>query len=87
MTSLDTIEVSRVADLRANARSISAAIACVQDIMRLDNSARMNLPGSTTNNWSWRMGDNKVWAKLNKHTDEIQMWLKDYDRTQETTVI
>ena len=33
------------------------------------------------------MGDNKVWTKLNKHTDEIQMWLKDYDRTQETTIV
>lgn len=55
--------------------------------MRLDNSARMNLPGSTTNNWSWRMGDSKIWSKLNKHTEEIQQWLKDYDRTQETTVV
>lgn len=62
-------------------------LAFAQDILRLDNSARMNLPGSTTNNWSWRMGDSKVWAKLNKHTEEIQQWLKDYDRTQETTVV
>ena len=58
----------------------------VQDVLRLDNSARMNLPGSTTNNWSWRV-DEKVWKKLDKATPEIQQWLKDYDRTQETSVV
>ena len=32
------------------------AMVPMQDLLRLDNSARMNLPGSTENNWLWRMG-------------------------------
>lgn len=51
--------------------------------MRLDNSARMNLPGSTTNNWSWRVGEANVWKKLEKKGQQIKKWLEDYDRTAE----
>ena len=25
--------------------------------MRLDNSARMNFPGTTKDNWGWRIGE------------------------------
>lgn len=38
-----------------------------QDIMRLDNSARMNTPGSIQGNWIWRIGDETVWAGLTEH--------------------
>ncbi len=31
------------------------AIVPMQDLLRLGNDARMNLPGSTANNWQWRM--------------------------------
>jgi 4-alpha-glucanotransferase len=31
------------------------AIAPIQDLLSLDSSARMNLPGTTENNWRWRM--------------------------------
>lgn len=31
------------------------AIVPMQDLLRLGNEARMNLPGSTANNWQWRM--------------------------------
>ena len=51
--------------------------------MRLDNSARMNLPGSITNNWSWRVGEGNVWKKLGKQGAEIKRWLEDFDRTSE----
>ena len=35
-----------------------------QDVMRLDNTARMNTPGRAENNWMWRMGDSSVWQLL-----------------------
>lgn len=46
------------------------AIAPMQDLLRLGGDARMNLPGTTVNNWLWRMKDNAV-------TDELITWLKD----------
>ena len=27
----------------------------VQDVLSMESSARMNTPGTTTNNWSWRL--------------------------------
>lgn len=32
--------------------------------MRLDNTARMNTPGTAPGNWKWRMGDGGVWVGL-----------------------
>ena len=49
--------------------------------MRLDNTARMNFPGTTTNNWGWRVGETNIWGKLKKQGAEIKGWLEDYDRT------
>lgn len=43
------------------------ALAAAQDVMRLDNSARMNTPGVADGNWRWRMGDNGVWEGLWKN--------------------
>jgi 4-alpha-glucanotransferase len=37
------------------------AIVPMQDVLGLDNSARMNTPGSLDNNWTWRMSDEE-WA-------------------------
>ncbi|HAH61838.1 MAG TPA: 4-alpha-glucanotransferase, partial [Treponema sp.] len=31
------------------------AVIPMQDILRLDNGARMNVPSTTGMNWSWRM--------------------------------
>jgi 4-alpha-glucanotransferase len=36
----------------------------MQDVMRLDNTARMNTPGRAEDNWMWRMGDSGVWSRL-----------------------
>ncbi|MFN5752611.1 MAG: 4-alpha-glucanotransferase, partial [Pseudanabaena sp.] len=33
------------------------AIIPLQDVLGLDNSARMNVPGTATGNWGWRYGD------------------------------
>jgi 4-alpha-glucanotransferase len=35
----------------------NTAIAAMQDLLGLGSDARMNLPGSTENNWEWRMKD------------------------------
>jgi 4-alpha-glucanotransferase len=35
----------------------NTAIAAMQDLLGLGSDARMNLPGSTKNNWEWRMKD------------------------------
>lgn len=52
----------------------------MQDIMRLDNSARMNLPGSTVNNWTWRIGGPDVWQKLAPEAAALRELAGTYDR-------
>ena len=41
----------------------------IQDILSLDDSSRLNTPGTITNNWRW---------KLNQTLEEIDMNLKKY---------
>ena len=46
------------------------AIAPLQDLLRLDSSARMNIPGTTDANWRWRathdhITDERIPAQLN----------------------
>lgn len=36
------------------------AIAPMQDLLGLDNSARMNYPGNPSGNWSWRMNEEDI---------------------------
>jgi 4-alpha-glucanotransferase len=36
------------------------AIAPLQDVMRLDDDARMNTPGSPTGNWAWRFAPHQL---------------------------
>lgn len=38
----------------------------MQDILGLDNSARMNLPGSFGGNWTWRLGKDKCSKSIEK---------------------
>jgi 4-alpha-glucanotransferase len=55
----------------------NTAIAPMQDILGLGNEARMNLPGTSSGNWKWRM-------KPGAATTEIAIRLKEmvtlYDR-------
>jgi 4-alpha-glucanotransferase len=44
----------------------------VQDVMRLDNTARMNTPGTAPGNWRWRIGDSGVWARLAKESADLK---------------
>jgi 4-alpha-glucanotransferase len=43
------------------------AIVPLQDILGLDNTARMNTPGTATGNWGWRYGSSDL---LNKELQE-----------------
>ncbi|MDO5402229.1 MAG: 4-alpha-glucanotransferase [Eubacteriales bacterium] len=55
---LDTNDRARMVDntFRAAYASVAdLAVFAVQDILKLDNSARMNLPSSLGINWKWRM--------------------------------
>jgi 4-alpha-glucanotransferase len=53
----------------------------MQDIMRLDNSARMNRPGRAEGNWAWRIGDEKVWDRLQEEAKTLKRLTELYDRT------
>jgi len=57
--------------IRAALASVAdTAIVPVQDLLGLGNEARMNLPNSTTGNWSWRM-------QVGALTDQMATRLKD----------
>lgn len=43
-----------------------------QDILRLDNSARMNTPGRAEGNWMWRVGDGSVWGRVKKEGADLR---------------
>ena len=48
-----------------------------QDVMRLDNRARMNTPGKAAGNWAWRVGDVSVSnAPRQPHGDESALSLQ-----------
>ena len=42
-------------------------IAPLQDLLSLDDSSRLNKPGTTKNNWKW---------KLNRPLEEIEEYIK-----------
>ena len=53
------------------------AVAPMQDFLGLDNSARMNTPGTTENNWQWRLNKKHLNDKL---TNWIYELTKNSDR-------
>ena len=52
----------------------------MQDIMRLDNAARMNFPGTVENNWVWRVGDSDIWKELKPEAADLKGLLQTFDR-------
>lgn len=40
------------------------AIIPMQDLLNLGSTARMNMPGTTENNWAWRFDWSQVWPEL-----------------------
>jgi 4-alpha-glucanotransferase len=64
--------------IRAALSSVAeTAIIPLQDLLGLDSSARMNLPGTGTGNWSWRM---KPGAISKTVEDRLALMTKLYDR-------
>jgi len=55
------------------------AIAPLQDLLSLDNSARMNYPGKPQGNWSWRFQEQTITPNL---TDKLRNINKQDDRVQ-----
>jgi len=47
------------------------AIVPMQDLLGLDGSARMNLPGTTGGNWVWRMKDGELTASLSARLNQL----------------
>lgn len=55
----------------------NTAIIPMQDLLRLGGDARMNLPGTTVNNWLWRMKADDLRTEL---AEELAALTKLYDR-------
>lgn len=51
-----------------------------QDVMRLDNSGRMNSPGRAEGNWRWRVGESDVWDRLRGEADGLRRLMRIYNR-------
>ena len=55
----------------------SIAVLPIQDVLGLDESARMNVPSSAQNNWSWRLKP----GQLNAATERLLLeWTRVYNR-------
>lgn len=59
----------------------------LQDIMRLDNTARMNIPGKAEGNWAWRVGSPDVWQQLSEEAAELQRLAYVYNRLPKGTEV
>jgi 4-alpha-glucanotransferase len=55
----------------------SIAILPLQDVLGLDESARMNTPASGENNWSWRMTPHQL---TSNEEDTLKEWTRIYNR-------
>jgi len=53
------------------------AIIPVQDILGLDERARMNKPASVINNWSWRLLPDQISSKTE---EDVKRLVKLYNR-------
>ncbi|MDR2735402.1 MAG: 4-alpha-glucanotransferase [Puniceicoccales bacterium] len=57
----------------------NTAIICTQDILGLDQNARLNTPGTQTNNWTWRMTEDQFFT-LGKSAETLRELAEVYDR-------
>ena len=71
--------------IRSGMMSVSKLfIAQIQDYLGLDDSARINKPGSIGNNWKWRMKKGMINKKLSRKIAELTIMYDRYD-TKGTT--
>ncbi|EFN57034.1 hypothetical protein CHLNCDRAFT_21506 [Chlorella variabilis] len=67
--------------IRESLRSCAhTAVITMQDIMRLDDTARMNTPGRAEGNWSWRVGGSDIWRQLHDEQGALKGMIAMYDR-------
>jgi len=67
--------------IRSGFGSVSkTCIVSMQDVMSLDNSARMNTPGKAAGNWGWRIGGAGVWGDLEKEAALLKEYSGMFDR-------
>lgn len=52
----------------------------MQDVMGLDNSARMNTPATQAGNWGWRVGETGAFKKLEEEKLRLHGLLSDFNR-------
>lgn len=70
--------------IRAALNSVArTAVMTVQDILRLDDSARMNTPGTTQGNWNWRLNG---WDDLDSVSDDLRIAVWESDRLSSNTI-
>lgn len=56
------------------------AVVTMQDILRLDDTSRMNTPGKAEGNWAWRVGGSGVWEQLGEEAADLRRLLDITDR-------
>ena len=72
--------VRDVAPAAPQKRQLCAPLPWAQDVMRLDNKARMNKPGRAEGNWAWRVGGPGVWETLKKEAAQLMTFAELFDR-------
>jgi 4-alpha-glucanotransferase len=70
-------EVHEVLGRLAYASVAKTAILPLQDVLGLDESARMNMPASTNGNWGWRLQPGQL---TDKHEAKLREWCRVYHR-------
>jgi malto-oligosyltrehalose synthase/4-alpha-glucanotransferase len=70
-------EVHEVLARLAYASVAKTAILPLQDVLGLDESARMNMPASTEGNWSWRLQPGHL---TDKQEAQLREWCRVYHR-------
>ncbi|GMH35803.1 hypothetical protein BSKO_03671 [Bryopsis sp. KO-2023] len=67
--------------IRESMKSVSkTCMIMLQDLMRLDNSGRMNSPGTAEGNWDWRVTDYNIWENLAGDAKELRKMARIYNR-------
>lgn len=62
-------------------KSVSATcMIMMQDVLRLDNSHRMNSPGTAAGNWGWRLPDSFKWGSISKESARLRTMAVMFDR-------
>jgi malto-oligosyltrehalose synthase/4-alpha-glucanotransferase len=76
-TKIQEKEVHKIMGRLAYASVSQTAILPIQDVLGLDETARMNMPGSVENNWLWRLEPGQITPEINALLLE---WVKVYHR-------